>query len=86
MSGNVYAAYPNDDVAKALEIMKEHQVRRVPVINDDGTLNGMLSINDLVLRAEDKKKTDIGYGQVIETYKAICAHRAPLAQAQVAAV
>lgn len=86
MSGNVYAAHSDDDVARALEIMGEHQIRRVPVINDDGTLNGMLSINDIVLRAEDKNKADINYGRVIETYKAICAHRAPLEQAQVAAV
>jgi CBS domain-containing protein len=86
MSGTVYSASPDDDVARALEIMQERKIRRLPVVNTDGTLNGMLSINDVILRAQDKKKSGISYAQVIETYKAICAHPAPLEQSQVAAV
>lgn len=86
ISGKVYAAHPDDDVAKALEIMQERRIRRVPVVNADGTLDGMLSINDIILRAEDKKKAGIGYAEVVDTYKAICAHAAPFEKAQVATV
>lgn len=84
MSPSVYSVKPDDDVRKALELMQEHKVRRLPVLNADGELKGMLSMNDLVLRAEEpngKKKPRLSFQDVMKTYKAICEHPVPMTAA-----
>lgn len=81
ITGEVYSVAPEDDIQKALEVMQQHQVRRLPVINPEGELEGMLSMNDIVLKAQRKgngKSAEIRYADVVNTYKAICGHRAPL--------
>ena len=87
ITGDVYSVAPEDELQKALEVMQQQQVRRLPVINPEGELAGMLSMNDIVLKAKQKtngKTPEIGYADVVNTYKAICAHRAPV-QTQAAA-
>jgi len=87
-SGNVYSVTADDDVRKALETMKEHKVRRLPVVDADETLIGVLSMNDVVLQAQDaseKKATAIPYTDVVKTYKAICEHRPDAQNVQAAA-
>lgn len=82
MTGQVYAVEPEDNIEQALKVMQQHQIRRVPVITPDGELKGILSMNDVVLRAkapEAAAKDSIGYGEVVKTYQAICQHPAPLA-------
>jgi len=81
ISGKVYSVEPDDDVHKALETMQDRKVRRLPVIDADGTLQGLLSMNDVVLRAQEKKEKKvpgIAYADVVDTYKAICAHQLPI--------
>src|SRR5688572_12044271 len=51
MTGHVYSVNPEDDVDQALQTMQEHQVRRLPVINAEGELEGLVSMNDVVLHA-----------------------------------
>jgi len=85
ISGRVFACQPDDDVRTALNTMKENKVRRLPVIAGDGTLAGMLSMNDIVLRAEEakeKKMPELSYGDVVSTFKSICEHRLPKTTAQ----
>jgi CBS domain-containing protein len=87
ITGEVYSVAPEDEIQKALELMQQYQVRRLPVINAEGALEGMLSMNDIILKAEEQPTHDapgIGYAEVINTYKAICAHRPP-AQTEAAA-
>jgi CBS domain-containing protein len=67
--------------------MQENRVRRLPVVARDGTLQGVLSMNDVVLKAEetrDKKPSELSYSDVVKTYKSICEHRLGT-QAQAAA-
>jgi len=81
ISGDVYVCEPEDDVRNALKTMQENRVRRLPVIAADGTLQGILSMNDLVLKAEetkDKKPSELSYSDVVKTYKSICEHRLPM--------
>lgn len=76
-SGKVVACHPEDDVRVALKTMQENKVRRLPVVGDDETLEGMLSMNDIVVNAEevsDKKHARVTYADVVQTYQAICAH------------
>ncbi len=42
---------PADDVRSALQIMREAKVRRLPVIGENGALEGIVSISDIVLSA-----------------------------------
>jgi CBS-domain-containing membrane protein len=84
MTGKVYAAAPDDDIHQALETMREHKVRRLPVVDPEGELKGILSMNDIVLKAKEpngKKVPQLGYADVVKTYKAICAHPLPMATA-----
>jgi CBS domain-containing protein len=85
ISGKVFACKPEDDIHSALNTMRENKVRRLAVVGDDGKLKGMLSMNDVVLKAaelSDKKARELSYGDVVNTYKSICQHRLPMQQAQ----
>jgi len=67
---------PNDPVGKAMEAMRIHQVRRLPVVDDYGRLLGIISINDLVIAAEgaSTSKGTIANDDVVATLKGICGH------------
>jgi CBS domain-containing protein len=85
ISGKVFACKPEDDIHIALNTMRENKVRRLPVVAADGKLEGVLSMNDVVLKAEekkDKKTPELSYGDVVNTYKSICQHRLPMQRAK----
>ena len=87
ISGAVYSVTPEEDIHQALEIMQQHKVRRLPVVTPEGELAGMLSMNDVVLKAEEARNTgapELTYADVVNTYKAICAHPLPLQRARAA--
>jgi CBS domain-containing protein len=86
MAGTVYAAEAEEDVEHALQTMREHKIRRLPVLNSEGELEGILSMNDIVLKAKNRngKKPPIGYLDVVKTYQAICEHPVPMATAATA--
>ena len=49
MSTNVVSARPEEDVLTVLDRMREHGVRRVPVVNEAGLLAGMVTLDDILL-------------------------------------
>lgn len=74
MSRKVHACRPEDDVQAALGAMREYKVRRLPVINAEGMLKGILSMDDVLLNAEEvtgRTATELSYGDAVRTYKAI---------------
>jgi len=74
-SGRVFSCKPDGDLQVALKTMQQNKVRRLPVVADDGTLEGIVSINDIVVNAKeaaDKKGAQVSYADVVQTYKAIC--------------
>lgn len=72
----VYSCAPDDDVQEALRLMQEHQVRRVPIIDESGELRGILSINDVILAAEAGGwGRGVSFQDAMATLKAICEHR-----------
>ena len=87
MTGQVYAVNPEDNIDQALQVMQQHRIRRLPVINPEGELEGVLSMNDIVLHAaQDAEVEDtIEYGDVVKTYQAICRHPRPAAAASASA-
>ena len=80
INGKVYSVEPDDDVQTALETMRDRKVRRLPVVDSDGMLQGMLSMNDVVLCAQEPNdgKPGIAYAEVVDTLKAIGAHMLPI--------
>lgn len=52
MTPTVVCCTPDDDLQKALELMRDNQVRRIPVVDKDGIIQGMVSMADVVQRAE----------------------------------
>jgi CBS domain-containing protein len=88
MTGELYGVSPEDSIDQALQAMQQHQIRRLPVINAEGELEGILSLNDVVLNAQpaDGKAADsIDYGDVVKTYQAICQHPVPAAASSASA-
>ncbi|MCI0660185.1 MAG: CBS domain-containing protein [Acidobacteria bacterium] len=78
ITGNVYSCSLDEDIKSALKNMRHEKVRRLPVVNDDGLLQGILSINDVVLRAEEsrgKHIPELDYEDAMSTMKALCEHR-----------
>jgi len=59
MSKQVFFCSPEDTIAYAEEMMRKHQVRRLPVVDDDQKLVGILSLNDLVREAEREVETQL---------------------------
>jgi CBS domain-containing protein len=83
MTGQVYAVNPEENIDQALQLMQQHQIRRLPVIDPEGELQGILSMNDIVLHAKPNAAAgdSIDYGDVVKTYQAICQHPLPTAAA-----
>jgi CBS domain-containing protein len=78
VSGKVYTCHMSDDVHIALDIMKREKVRRLPVVDEDGVLQGIVAMNDFVLlagEAKGGKAPGLSYEDVVRTMKAISAHR-----------
>ncbi|MDQ5844343.1 MAG: CBS domain-containing protein [Acidobacteriota bacterium] len=87
ISGKLFTCQPEDDIHSALDTMRDNKVRRLPVVTADGKLSGMLSMNDVVLKAAEaggKKAPELSYGDVVNTYKSICQHQLPMRQSQAA--
>ena len=51
MTTNIVACRPDDDVQLAAALMQANQVRRIPVIDHQGMLQGMISTADICQRA-----------------------------------
>ncbi|MDQ3805009.1 MAG: CBS domain-containing protein, partial [Acidobacteriota bacterium] len=50
MAGVVVSCTPEDDVQEALEVMRRRQLRRLPVVDSQGRLAGILSVADVLRR------------------------------------
>jgi CBS domain-containing protein len=56
MTTEIYTAMPDDRVYDAVRKMGDKQVRRVPVVDDGGNLQGIISMADIALETEDDKE------------------------------
>ena len=73
MSRNAISVLPEDDVKQAAELMADHQLRRLPVLDERGHLVGMLSLADMV------EQDAVGSELLAGTLKSICAPSRPTA-------
>ncbi len=73
ITGLVYSCSPEAEIHEALKTMQQRRVRRLPVLAN-GRIVGLLSLNDLALRARSGATADLSAQDVEETLKEVCAH------------
>ena len=56
MTTDIHTAQPNDRVIDAIRKMGDKQVRRIPVVDRDGTLRGIISMADVALETEEDRE------------------------------
>lgn len=56
MTGDIHSAHPNDRVIDAIRTMGDKQVRRIPVVDDQGNLRGIISMADVALETEEDQE------------------------------
>jgi len=66
---------PEDDIHVALQTMRAQRVRRLPVMDATGALQGILCLDDIILYAEEVT-SELTYADVLGTLQAICEHPA----------
>ncbi|NUP05306.1 MAG: CBS domain-containing protein [Polyangiaceae bacterium] len=74
MSTQLLVCHPEDSIERAEAIMKQAQVRRLPVTNHEGKLVGVLSLNDIAREAERERtasRTAVGLYDVALTLCAV---------------
>ena len=57
MSHNLVTCHANDDLQKALDAMAKHQLRRIPVVDDDNKILGIIAQADVATRVNQPDKT-----------------------------
>ncbi len=72
MSQHVFSCSPADDVHQVERAMSKHQIRRIPVIDDQGHPIGMVSLNDLARAAAIGKVPSV---EIASTLAAVTAPR-----------
>ncbi|HET9913991.1 MAG TPA: CBS domain-containing protein [Anaerolineales bacterium] len=57
MTNKVVTCRADDDLQKALDVMAEHQLRRIPVVDHDNRIVGIIAQADVATRAGQPEKT-----------------------------
>ncbi len=73
----VLTTRPNDSIANALATMRRYRVRRLPVVDADGRIEGILSLDDVALEARELISNQVGrpgYAEIAETLAAVNSH------------
>ncbi len=74
----LYTCFADDDVKQAIKIMWAQKVRRLPVIEHDGELVGILSMDDIIASAErgtrGRVTPDLSYDDAMNALKAVAHH------------
>ncbi|SRR5579884_168560 len=59
MTREVVTCGPDDDVEKALDAMARHQIRRIPVVDSDKRVIGIIAQADIATRLHEDEKTGV---------------------------
>lgn len=78
MSRSLVTCAPTDTLARAEELMREHAIRRLPVVDEGRHVIGIVSMNDL---ARAVSRVHRGQGELVATMAAICQPRHTTSQA-----
>lgn len=56
MTTEIFSVRPDDFAFEAVRLMGDRQVRRIPVVEADGSLAGIISMADVALEMEDERE------------------------------
>ena len=73
MTRQVATCRTSDEIHTALHTMRTRRVRRLPVVDDAGKLQGMLCLSDLIMdaRHDDGSRPNLSYEDVMGTLRGI---------------
>jgi CBS domain-containing protein len=54
MTNELFTVAPDDYVFEAIRLMGDKQVRRIPVVGENGSLEGIIAMADVALETEDE--------------------------------
>jgi CBS domain-containing protein len=57
MTRKVVTCHAEDDLQKAVDAMSENQLRRIPIVDDDNKILGIIAQADVATRVDHPKKT-----------------------------
>jgi len=86
-TGKVFRCFAEDEIHSALATMAREKVRRLLVLDNEGRLDGILSVDDIVRHASENmngKIADLSYADVVSTLQHV--FEPPLPQAAMAKV
>jgi CBS domain-containing protein len=84
MAKHVLVVHPEEPVEAVERLMRDGQVRRVPVVDNAGRPVGLVSVNDLTRLTVKAKRSGVEH-ELVETLAAICQPRVPARPGKVAA-
>ncbi len=56
MTSEIFSVKPDDFVFEAIRLMGDKQVRRIPVVGENGELAGIIAMADVALEMEDERE------------------------------
>ena len=74
MASHVVASRASEPVEQVEQLMRDNQIRRLPVVDHDGRPVGMVSMNDLARLAARAKKSAVDR-DLVKTMAAVCQPR-----------
>jgi CBS domain-containing protein len=69
----LFTCRSDEDVKNALQRMSDHHIRRLPVVDGNGQLLGMLSIDDIISLAQEDNP-ELSFRDTMNTLKQVCTH------------
>jgi CBS domain-containing protein len=76
MTTHVYTCSPNDSLSTALERMADARIRRLPVIDKDRQVRGVISIDDIVLWGVQRR--GVTRKALVSALQSICSAHQPM--------
>jgi len=76
-----FVCKPDDEIHVALQTMARHKIRRLPVVNKEGRLEGILSMDDVVVHASPRtsgRTPELTHDEVMSALKKIYEPRSPV--------
>jgi CBS domain-containing protein len=67
MTRKVVTCHVDDDLQKALDAMSENQLRRIPIVDDDHKIVGIIAQADVATRVDHPKRTAAMIKEISQT-------------------
>lgn len=84
----VFTCKPDDEIHEALNTMANKQVRRLPVVNDEGVPLGILSMDDIITHGDMNKWEgccELSSEEIIRSLKRLYGQKFPVVRTQAVA-